>query len=140
MNLYISNLSYNVTDEDLKELFADYGEILSARVIMDRETGRSRGFGFVELQDDELAKKAIEELNQATYEEKVINISEARPREERPARSNFGGGNRGGGGYGGGNRGGGGGYGGGNRGGGGGYGGGGNRGGGYGGGSDRRRY
>lgn len=136
MNLYISNLSYNVTDEDLKELFADYGEILSARVIMDRETGRSRGFGFVELQDDELAKKAIEELNQATYEEKVINISEARPREERPARGGFGGGNRGGG-FGGGNRGGGG-YGGGNRGGG--YGGGGNRGGGYGGDSDRRRY
>lgn len=117
MNLYISNLSYNVTDEDLKELFAEYGEILSARVIMDRETGRSRGFGFVELKDDELAKKAIEELNQATYEEKVISISEARPREDRPSRGGFGGGNRGGG-FGGGNRGGGGGYGGGNRGGG----------------------
>lgn len=90
MNLYISNLSYSVTDADLRVLFADYGEILSAKVITDRETGRSRGFGFVELQDDELAKKAIEELNQATYEEKVINISEARPREDR-------GGNRGGG-------------------------------------------
>ena len=62
MNLYISNLSYNVTDEDLKELFADYGEILSARVIMDRETGRSRGFGFVELQDDELAKKGYRRI------------------------------------------------------------------------------
>ena len=90
MNLYISNLSYSVTDADWRVLFADYGEILSAKVITDRETGRSRGFGFVELQDDELAKKAIEELNQATYEEKVINISEARPREDR-------GGNRGGG-------------------------------------------
>ena len=137
MNLYISNLSYNVTDEDLRELFADYGEILSARVITDRETGRSRGFGFVELQDEEMGKKAIEELNQATYEEKVINISEARPREERPRSGGFGGGNRGGGnrggGFGGGNRGGG--FGGGNRGGGGGFGGG-NRGGGYG--SDRR--
>lgn len=73
MNLYISNLSYNVTDADLNDLFADYGEILSARVITDRETGRSRGFGFVELKDDEMGRKAIEELNQATYDEKVIN-------------------------------------------------------------------
>ena len=116
MNLYISNLSYNVTDGDLNELFADYGEILSARVITDRETGRSRGFGFVELKDDDLAKKAIEELNQATYDEKVINVTEARPREDRGGNRGGGfGGNRGG--YGGGNRGGG--YGGGNRGGGG---------------------
>ena len=117
MNLYISNLSYNVTYADLNELFADYGEILSARVITDRETGRSRGFGFVELKDDDLAKKAIEELNQATYDEKVINVTEARPREDRGGNRGGGfGGNRGGG-YGGGNRGGG--YGGGNRGGGG---------------------
>lgn len=117
MNLYISNLSYNVTDADLNELFAEYGEILSARVITDRETGRSRGFGFVELKDDEMGRKAIEELNQATYDEKVINVTEARPREDRGgSRGGFGGGNRGGGGYGGGNRGGG--YGGGNRGGG----------------------
>ncbi|WP_297905482.1 RNA-binding protein [uncultured Parabacteroides sp.] len=83
MNLYISNLSYNISDEDLRQLFADYGEIVSAKVIMDRETGRSRGFGFVELSDDELAKKAIEELNQASYDDKVINITEARPREDR---------------------------------------------------------
>ena len=81
MNLYISNLSYNISDEDLRQLFADYGEITSAKVIMDRETGRSRGFGFVELSDDELAKKAIEELNQASYDGKVINITEARPIE-----------------------------------------------------------
>ena len=117
MNLYISNLSYNVTDADLNELFADYGEILSARVITDRETGRSRGFGFVELKDDDLAKKAIEELNQATYDEKVISVTEARPREDRGGNRGGGfGGNRGGG-FGGGHRGGG--YGGGNRGGGG---------------------
>ena len=82
MNLYISNLSYNISDEDLRLLFADYGEITSAKVIMDRETGRSRGFGFVELSDDELAKKAIEELNQASYDGKVINITEAIPIEE----------------------------------------------------------
>lgn len=97
MNLYISNLSYNISDEDLRLLFADYGEITSAKVIMDRETGRSRGFGFVELSDDELAKKAIDELNQASYDGKVINITEARPREDRGDRGGRFNNNRGGG-------------------------------------------
>ena len=97
MNLYISNLSYNISDEDLRLLFADYGEITSAKVIMDRETGRSRGFGFVELSDDELAKQAIEELNQASYDGKVINITEARPREDRGDRGGRFNNNRGGG-------------------------------------------
>lgn len=97
MNLYISNLSYNISDEDLRLLFADYGEITSAKVIMDRETGRSRGFGFVELSDDELAKKAIEGLNQASYDGKVINITEARPREDRGDRGGRFNNNRGGG-------------------------------------------
>ena len=97
MNLYISNLSYNISDEDLRQLFADYGEITSAKVFMDRETGRSRGFGFVELRDDELAKKAIEELNQASYDGKVINITEARPREDRGDRGGRFNNNRGGG-------------------------------------------
>ena len=97
MNVYISNLSYNISDEDLRLLFADYGEITSAKVIMDRETGRSRGFGFVELSDDELAKKAIEELNQASYDGKVINITEARPREDRGDRGGRFNNNRGGG-------------------------------------------
>lgn len=97
MNLYISNLSYNISDEDLRQLFADYGEITSAKVIMDRETGRSRGFGFVELSDDELAKKAIEELNQASYDGKVIKITEARPREDRGDRGGRFNNNRGGG-------------------------------------------
>ena len=97
MNLYISNLSYNISDEDLRLLFADYGEITSAKVIMDRETGRSRGFGFVELSDDELAKKAIGELNQASYDEKIINVTEARPREDRGDRGGRFNNNRGGG-------------------------------------------
>ena len=97
MNLYISNLSYNISDEDLRQLFADYGEITSAKVIMDRQTGRSRGCGFVELSDDELAKKAIEELNQASYDGKVINITEARPREDRGDRGGRFNNNRGGG-------------------------------------------
>jgi len=94
MNIYISNLNYAVTDADLNELFAEYGEVTSAKVILDRETGRSRGFGFVEMSDDEQAKKAIEELDQAEYDEKTISVSVARPRAERPARGGF---NRGGG-------------------------------------------
>lgn len=98
MNIYISNLSYSIDDADLKDLFADYGEIISAKVIMDRETGRSRGFGFVELADDQMGQKAIDELNQAEYDGKVISVNVAKPRTERPA------GNRGGGGRGGFNR------------------------------------
>ncbi|MDL2251825.1 RNA-binding protein [Odoribacter sp. OttesenSCG-928-J03] len=94
MNIYISNLSYGVSDADLRELFAEYGEISSAKVIMDRETGRSRGFGFVEMPNDEQAQKAIDELNQAQYDGKVINVNVAKPRTDKP-RSN-GGGNRGG--------------------------------------------
>lgn len=97
MNLYISNLSYAITDADLAQLFADYGEIVSAKVITDRETGRSRGFGFVELKDNELAQKAINELNQASYDEKVISVSEAKPREDRGGDRGRSGGNRGGG-------------------------------------------
>ena len=97
MNLYISNLSYNISDEDLRLLFADYGEITSAKVYYGQRTGRSRGFGFVELSDDELAKKAIEELNQASYDGKVINITEARPREDRGDRGGRFNNNRGGG-------------------------------------------
>lgn len=132
MNIYVANLSWNTTSDSLQELFAEYGEVTSAYIINDRETGRSRGFGFVEMPNDEDGQKAIDTLNETDFEGKTISVSVARPRTERPA----GGGNRGGGSYGGGNRGGGGSYGGGNRGGG--YGGG-NRGGGYGGGygSDR---
>jgi len=83
MNIYISNLSYSIEDADLRDLFADYGEIISAKVIVDRETGRSRGFGFVELADDAMGQKAIDELNQAEYDGKVINVNVAKPRTER---------------------------------------------------------
>ena len=93
MNLYISNLSYNISDEDLRLLFADYGEITSAKVIMDRETGNSRGFAFVEMTSDEEGQKAIDELNGVEYDQKVISVSVARPRAEKPSY----GGNRGGG-------------------------------------------
>ena len=85
MNLYISNLSYNISDADLRQLFADYGEITSAKVIMDRETGKSRGFAFVEMTSDEEGQKAIDELNGVEYDQKVISVSVARPRAEKPS-------------------------------------------------------
>ena len=96
MNIYVSNLSFNVQDEDLREFFTSYGEVSSAKVIMDKETGRSRGFGFVEMSDDEAAKKAISELDGASVEGRNIRVNEAKPREDRPARSGGGGGYRGG--------------------------------------------
>ncbi|MEL5894494.1 RNA-binding protein [Bacteroides sp. GD17] len=90
MNIYISGLNFNTTDADLNDLFSEYGEVSSARVITDRESGRSRGFAFVEMSDDTAAQKAIDELNGAEYDQKVITVNVARPREERPR----GGGNR----------------------------------------------
>jgi len=83
MNIYVSNLSFNVQDEDLKSYFADYGEVTSAKVINDKETGRSRGFGFVEMSDDAAAQKAIAELDGATVDGRAIKVSVAKPREER---------------------------------------------------------
>lgn len=91
MNIYVSNLSFNVQDEDLRDFFAPYGEVTSAKIINDRETGNSRGFGFVEMSDDEAAKKAIDELNGATVEGRAIKVMEAKPKEERSSRG--GGGN-----------------------------------------------
>ena len=105
MNIYVSNLSFNVQDEDLKDFFAEYGEVTSAKVITDKFTGKSRGFGFVEMSDNEAAKKAIAELDQATVEGRNIRVMEAKPKEEKPARSGGGfrggngGGYNGGGGY-----------------------------------------
>ena len=88
MNIYVSNLSFNVQDEDLREFFTPYGEVSSAKVIMDKVTNQSRGFGFVEMSDDVAAKKAIAELDGASVENRTIKVSEARPKEDRPARSN----------------------------------------------------
>ncbi|MDB5207577.1 MAG: RNA-binding protein [Flavisolibacter sp.] len=96
MNIYVSNLGFNVQDEDLKEFFTPYGEVSSAKIINDRESGRSRGFGFVEMPDDAAAQKAIQELNDASVEGRTIKVMEAKPKEDRPARSGGGGG---GGGY-----------------------------------------
>jgi RNA recognition motif-containing protein len=93
MNIYVSNLSFNVQDEDLREFFAEYGEVSSAKVIMDKFTNRSRGFGFVEMSDNAAAQKAITELDGATVEGRAIKVSEAKPREER-SNTGGGGGNR----------------------------------------------
>jgi RNA recognition motif-containing protein len=96
MNIYVSNLSFNVTDDDLEGFFAEYGEVTSARVITDKFTNKSRGFGFVEMPNDEAARKAIAELDGGKVEGREIKVAEARPREERS--NNGGGGNSGGGG------------------------------------------
>jgi len=129
--LYVGNLAYSVRDDSLQQAFGEFGTVTSAKVMMDRETGRSKGFGFVEMGSDAEAQAAVNGMNGQPLEGRAIVVNEARPREERP------GGFGGGGGGGGGSRSGGGGYGGGAGGGGGGrspYGGGGGGGGGYGGG------
>lgn len=92
MNIFIAGLSYNITDADLNDLFGEYGEITTAKVIMDRETGRSKGYGFVEMDDEAAGQKAIDELNGAEYDGRTISVSVARPRTEGPRRSNGGGG------------------------------------------------
>src|SRR5262245_40037656 len=136
--LYVGNLAYSVRDESLQSAFSQFGTVTSAKVMMDRETGRSKGFGFVEMGSDAEAQAAINGMNGQALEGRPLVVNEGRPREERPG--GFGGGGGGRGGYGGGGGGGRGGYGGG---GGGGYGGGGGGGGGrspYGGGGGRGGY
>ena len=121
--LYVGNLPYSVRDNDLEQAFGQFGAVTSAKVMMERDTGRSKGFGFVEMGSDAEAQAAINGMNGQPLGGRSIVVNEARPMEPRPPRSGgFGGG--GGGGYGGGGRSGGGGYGGGREGGGGGYGGG----------------
>jgi cold-inducible RNA-binding protein len=126
--LYVGNLPYSFRDEDLQQTFAPHGSVISAKVMMERDTGRSKGFGFVEMGSDAEAQSAINAVNGQQYGGRGLVVNEARPMEPRPPRSGGFGGGAGGGGYGGGGRsgGGGGGYGGGGRsgGGGGGYGGG----------------
>src|SRR5437588_11999037 len=103
MNIYVSNLSFNIQDEDFKEFFAPYGEVSSVKVINDKFSGKSRGFGFVEMADDTAAKKAIAELDQAMVEGRAIRVVEAKPKEDRSGggggRSNFSGRNDKGGGF-----------------------------------------
>jgi RNA recognition motif-containing protein len=100
--LYVGNLSYGTTDSDLRGMFEDYGTVQSAQVIMDRESGRSKGFGFVEMANDQEAQAAISGLNGKEIDGRALTVNEARPREDRGGRSGGGGGGRGG--YGGGGR------------------------------------
>lgn len=93
MNLYVSNLGFHVSDDDLRNLFSAYGQVSSAKVITDRETGRSRGFGFVEMSSDEEGKKAIKELEGKEIEGRAISVSVAKPKTDRN-NSFSGGGNR----------------------------------------------
>ena len=92
--LYVGNLSYSVSDSDLQELFSPFGAVDSARVITDRDTGRSKGFGFVEMSNDAEAQAAIDALNGQESGGRTLTVNEARPREERGPRSGFGGGGR----------------------------------------------
>jgi RNA recognition motif-containing protein len=80
MNIYVGNLPYNTTDNELQAAFSEYGSVDSAKVIIDRATGRSRGFGFVEMSDDSEAQAAIEGLNNKDFDGRTLNVNEARPR------------------------------------------------------------
>ena len=86
MNIYVSNLPFSVVDEDMRSYFAEYGEVTSEKVIIDKYTNPSKAFGYVEMPDDPAAEKAIAELNGATIEGRQIKVNVARPKEERPAR------------------------------------------------------
>lgn len=86
MKIYVGNLPYSVRDAELEELFAPYGEVTSANVIIERETNRSKGFGFVEMPSKTDAEKAIAELNNKEINGRGLKVNEAKPREERPAR------------------------------------------------------
>lgn len=115
--IYVGNLAFAVTDDELQQAFASFGNVLSARVVMDKMSGRSKGFGFVEIEQDASADEAISKMDGQTIGGRAIRVSEAKPQEDRPRRSGGGfgggGGRGGGGGFGGGGRSGGGGYGGG---------------------------
>ncbi len=102
MNVYVGNLPYSTSSDDLREAFEAFGEVTSANVISDRDSGRSKGFGFVEMSDDSAAKEAIEKLNGTEMDGRTITVNEARPREDRPRGGGGGGRRGGGGGYGGG--------------------------------------
>jgi cold-inducible RNA-binding protein len=106
-NLYVGNLPFTAKDSDLEQLFAEHGTVVSAKVVIDRETNRSRGFGFVEMESEEQAQAAIDALDQKEFMGRTLKVNMARPREQQPHRSGggggggqrYGGGGGGGGGY-----------------------------------------
>jgi RNA recognition motif-containing protein len=91
MNIYIGNLSFDASEDDLRQLFEGYGEVTSAKIVMDRETGRSRGFAFVEMSDDTQAQAAIDDTNGKEFKGREMRVNQARPRTDGPG----GGGGRG---------------------------------------------
>jgi len=93
MKLYVGGLAYSTQDKELEQLFAEYGQVVSAVVIMDRDTGRSKGFGFVEMSDIKEAQNAIKELDGKEFAGRSITVNQARPQEDRRPRSGGGGGN-----------------------------------------------
>ncbi|MBC7686912.1 MAG: RNA-binding protein [Aquabacterium sp.] len=109
MNIYVGNLSWTMTDDDLSNLFTQYGSVTSAKILKDKMNGRSKGFGFVEMEDDEAAKTAIASLNESEVQGRKLIVNESQPRQEGGAggaggfkKRSFGGGSGGSGGYGGG--------------------------------------
>jgi RNA recognition motif-containing protein len=82
MNIYVGNLSFKVNENDLNDIFGDYGTVGSVKIIMDKYSGRSKGFGFVEMENQSEGEKAIEELDGATYENRVLKVNEAKPRKQ----------------------------------------------------------
>lgn len=98
--LYVGNLAFSVTDDELMQAFTSFGTVVSARVVMDRMTGRSKGFGFVEIEDDAQADEAVNKMNGQTIGGRPVRVSEAKPQEDRPRRPGGGGGGFGGGGRG----------------------------------------
>jgi len=103
LKMYVGSLAYGMTDSGLEQLFAEYGQVRSAQVIMDRDTGRSKGFGFVEMANDQEAKTAISALNGSQVDGRTLTVNEARPKESR-GNGGYGGGNGGRSGGGGGRR------------------------------------
>ena len=89
MNIFISNLNYTTVEQELQALFQNYGDVDSVKIVTDRETGRSRGFGFVEMPNNDEALKAIDGLHQTDYKQRVLNVSEAKPREAKPSNGGF---------------------------------------------------
>jgi RNA recognition motif-containing protein len=87
MNIYVGNLPYKAMEDEIKDMFMSFGDVASVRIITDHETGRSKGFGFVEMEDDEQAKAAIEELNGVEMMGRPLTVNEARPRAPRPPRN-----------------------------------------------------
>ncbi len=110
MNIYVGNLSWSMTDDDLSNLFSQYGTVTSAKILKEKNTGRSKGFGFVEMEDDEAAKTAIATLNESEVQGRKLIVNESQPRPEggggykKSGGGGYGGGRSGGGGYGGGGR------------------------------------